>query len=180
MEFAVTIRQATPDDVDALAELHLRSARAGFTNIFPVSHLAVSHEEMSADWLARLQADPPLRRATLVAEVDGSIVGVIIAGPDPLDPAVGRGSRLYVDPRYWNHSVARQLLAACFAYLRELQCRVVRGWIMEPNRRSQAIVERIGARRTGARQPTCEQATSVPAGVEDVEYELLLNPTEVG
>lgn len=107
-------------------------------------------------------------------------MGVIIAGPDPLDPAVGRASRLYVDPLYWNYVIARRLLTACFACLRELQCRVVRAWIMEPNRRAQAVVERIGARRTSARQPTCEQATLVPAGVEDVEYELLLNPTELG
>jgi RimJ/RimL family protein N-acetyltransferase len=179
MELAVIIRQAKPHDADALAELHLRSARAGFSNIFPVSHLAVSHEEMSTDWLAQLQADPPLRRATLVAEVGGNIVGVIIAGPDPLDPSVGRVSRLYVDPRYWNYVVARRLVAASIAHLRELRCRVGRTWIMEPNRRAQAVVSRLGARRTGARQPTCEKATLVPAGVEDVEYELLLDPTGV-
>jgi RimJ/RimL family protein N-acetyltransferase len=177
MMLEAIIRQATPDDANALADLHLSSARAGFTDIFPLSRLSVSHEEMSADWLARLQADPQLRRATFVAEVGGSIVGVIVAEPDPLDPTIGRGSRLYVDPHYWNYIIARRLSAACLAHLRELGCKVARGWIMEPNRRAQAVVERIGAIRTGARHQTCEKATSVPDGVEDVEYEMLLIPT---
>jgi RimJ/RimL family protein N-acetyltransferase len=177
MKLDVRIRLATPEDADALADLHLGSARAGFTDIFPLSSLSVSHEEMAADWLARLKADLQLRRATIVAEVDGSIVGVVIAEPDPLDPTIGRGSRLYVDPRYWNYIIARRLSAACIAYLRELGCRVARGWIMEPNRRAQAVVERIGAIRTGERHQTCEKATSVCDGVEDVEYEMILIPT---
>jgi RimJ/RimL family protein N-acetyltransferase len=175
MVVAVSIRQATPDDADALAELHMRSAGAGFTNIFALSDLAVSREEMSADWRGRLQHDARLGRSTLIAEVGEQMVGVLIAGPDPHDPTVGRVSRLYIDPRNWSQGVAGQLLAACITHLRELRCKVATAWIMEPNQRAQAVVERLGARRTGARQPTCEKATSVPAGVEDVEYELLLN-----
>lgn len=72
MELALTIRQATPDDADVLAALHLRSAHVGFSDIFPVSHLTVSHDAMSADWLARLQADPQMRRATLVKQAAAS------------------------------------------------------------------------------------------------------------
>jgi RimJ/RimL family protein N-acetyltransferase len=175
MVLAVRIRQATPDDADAIAELHMRSAEVGFTNIFAGSDLAMSREELAADWWERLQHDARLNRSTLVAESDEQIVGVLIAGPDPYDSAVGRVSRLYIDPQTWSQGVAGQLLDACITRLRELRCRVATAWIMEPNLRAQAVVERLGAKRTGARQPTCERATADPGGVEDVEYELLLN-----
>jgi GNAT superfamily N-acetyltransferase len=178
MELPITIRQAGPDDANELAELHLRSAQAGFSKIFPAADFSVSHEEMSADWLARLKADPASHRATLVAEVEGTIIGVLVAETDPSNPDVGRGSRLYIDPEYWNHAVAKRLLAAWEVHLRDAGCKVGRGWVMEPNRPAQLVFEGMGATRTGARQQTCEIATTVSDGVEDIEYELSLYRAE--
>jgi len=175
MELPVAIRVAVPSDAQALADLHMRSAREGFTDIFPAEQLARSHhQELASDWLARLQPDLPLGQIALVAEVDGIVVGVLLAGPDAPGAAVGRLSRLYVDPRLWGQGVRRRLLNAGVAHLRDIGCMVATAWIMERNHQARALAQHLGWTCTGERQPTCEKSASMPAGVYDVGYQLLL------
>jgi len=130
---------------------------------------------MTAEWSALLTREHDPSRTTFVADTGVRVVGVITATFDRADPAVGRVARLYVDPEYWNSRVAGNLLSACISHLREVNCHVARAWVMAPNVRAQRVVERLGARRTGGRQPTCEGAASADAQIEDVEYELLLD-----
>jgi GNAT superfamily N-acetyltransferase len=181
MEPSVTIRRAVPSDAQALAELHLRSAREGFRDIFLPEYLATSRrEELAGDWLARLQPDQPSDQIVLVAEVNGAMVGVLVAGSDPLDPTIGRLSRHYVDRQFWGRGVRRRLVSEAIAYLRDLGCTVVMAWIMERNHQARALAHHLGWTCTGERQPTCEQAASVPAGVHDLRYQLLLTPSTDG
>jgi len=170
------VRLALAADADALAALHRRSASAGFTRIFSPSQMSVGHVEMAADWSALLRVREQPGPTTYVVEVGADVVGVIIATVDSVDPTIGRIGRMYVDPKYWNGGVAPRLLDASVSYLRDRGCRVALAWIMEPNTRARRTVERLGARPTGARQPTCERAASSAVEVEDLEYELLIDP----
>lgn len=180
MEPVINIRAASVKDAGPLATLHLRSARAGFSHIFLASQLTPSPADMSADWLARLEQDQQSIRTTFVAEIGPDVAGVVCSAVGPADPAVGRVARLYVDPDHWGRGVAAHLLRACLSHLRDQGCRVARAWVMEPNTRARQVMEGVGAKLTGARQPTCEKAASVPAGIEDVEYEILLQPEPAG
>ncbi len=174
MQPTITIRHAGEPDADAIAQVHLRSAGAGFADFLPASQLAVTQAEMAADWRARLCPDPASTRSTFVAEHSHDVVGVLFAAIDADDTTIGRVARLYVDPAYWNHGVAAQLLSTCLGDLRDRGCRVATAWVMEPNARARVVIEGLGATLTGARQPTCEGAAAVPAGVEDVQYALVL------
>jgi RimJ/RimL family protein N-acetyltransferase len=177
MKASVTIRRAGPSDSEAIADLHLRSAREGFTHIFPPESLAASRrEELNRDWFTRLEPNHPKDQIVLIAEAGGAVVGVLVVGPDPGDRAIGRVSRHYVDRRFWGRGVRRRLIAAGTTYLRDLGCTVATAWIMEHNRQARALAEHFGWTRTEERQPTCEQAAAVPAGVEDLRYQLLLVP----
>jgi RimJ/RimL family protein N-acetyltransferase len=165
---AITVRAADLGDVDAIADLHFRSAGAGFSTFVPRDRRLPGREQLAHDWRERLTADPRLERVAFVAERDGLIVGVLEAGREAADLSLGRVARCYIDPASWDTGLASQLFEAGVAHLRALGCRAVHGWAMEHNRRSQERVEHLGMTRTGRRQPSCEPA--VPAGIEDVEY----------
>ena len=98
---------------------------------------------------------------------------------DQSDRSIGRLARAYVDPQYWSLGVVRLLFDAAMEHLRQLDCERVTMWIMEPNHRARAAAEHLGMTQSGVRQPTCERATTMPAGVEDVEYMCRLRGTEV-
>ena len=173
---SITIRRAGEPDAEAIAQVHLRSAGAGFSDFLPASQLAVTQADMAADWRTRLRRDKKSTRSTFVAEDGHDVVGVLFAALDANDPTIGRVARLYVDPAYWTQGVAAHLLSTCLDDLRDQGCRVATAWVMEPNARARVVIEGLGATLTGARQPTCEGAASVPDGVEDVEYALILRP----
>jgi GNAT superfamily N-acetyltransferase len=175
VQSTVSIRRAGEPDADAIAQVHLRSAGVGFSDFLPASQMSVTTAVLAADWRARLSPDEESTRTTFVAEDGHAVVGVLFAALDADDPTVGRVARLYVDPDYWTQGVAGHLLSTCLGDLRDRGCRVARAWVMEPNTRARAVIEGLGARVTGARQPTCEGAASVPDGVEDVEYALVLS-----
>jgi GNAT superfamily N-acetyltransferase len=176
VQSTVTIRRGGEPDADAIAQVHLRSAGAGFSDFLPASQMAVTQADLAADWRARLRPDRGSTRSTFIAEDGHNVVGVLFAALDVEDPTVGRVARLYVDPAYWTQGVAAHLLSTCLGDLRDRGCRVATAWVMEPNARARVVIEGLGATQTGARQPTCEGAASVPDGVEDVEYALVLRP----
>jgi RimJ/RimL family protein N-acetyltransferase len=165
---AVRVRAAQPTDIEAITDLHFRSAEAGFSSFVPPDRLAPTRAELARDWVDRMTADPSLERVVFVAEYVGSIVGVLEARREATDHGLGRVGRCYIDPRAWGTRVGSQLFEAGISHLRSIGCTAVHGWAMEHNRRSQERVEHLGMKRTGRRQPSCEPA--VPAGIEDVEY----------
>jgi len=176
----ISVRVGEPADAAAFADLHIRSAQKGFKHIFSADALAPSKDELTDDWIAWLWSDPSLAREATVVERDGSIVGVIVAGLDrQSDPTVGRLTRAYVDPQVWGSRVAQLMFNAAIDRLREMGCTRAVTWILEPNHRARKTVEHLGMHVTGKRQPTCEKAASECSEVEDVEYQILLRPTEV-
>jgi RimJ/RimL family protein N-acetyltransferase len=174
---SIHLRPAKARDCAALADLHLRSARRGFAHIFP-SDRTQDERDLVTGWLAQVQSDPALDRLVIVAELGNEIVGVLVAGRDPADPAVGRLGRTYIDPGLWDLGIGRRLFDAGIGHLRELGCTLVVGWVLELNYRSRAALEHLGMTCTGERQPTCEGAASAPADAMDVRYELPLGPPD--
>lgn len=160
------IRPASIGDIAEIAELHLRTALYAYKDIFPSEAPPPVAAELARLWFKRLN---DARHRGFVAELDGVIVGVALAGPDPDDEAVGHLSRLYVEPARWGRGIGRVLYDACIAQLEDQRFAEATLWVLERNERVRVWYERLGWTPTGERK-----AVYAPAGIDDVGYRLLL------
>jgi len=164
------VRPALSSDVARIADLHSRSADAAFTKFIEREHLLSSRAELEQDWTIRLRDQSKFDRVAFVADTGESIVGVVEAGREPSDRTIGRLSRGYIDPTWWDSGVGSKLLDEAIAHLRRLGCQTAMGWIMEHNTRAQAYMGHKGMTPTGRRQPSCE--ATAPPGTEDIQYRM--------
>ncbi len=81
----LTVRPATVDDTDAMADVHIAAWRATYAGIFPDDLLArLDPKRFSAGWtdgITSAEADPDQGVTHLVGEVDGVISGFCVVGP---------------------------------------------------------------------------------------------------
>jgi RimJ/RimL family protein N-acetyltransferase len=164
------VRPALPDDVPKIADLHCRSADAAFTKFIAKDRLHSSREALERDWANHLRDQSKFERIAIVADTGEEIVGVVEAGREPSDLAIGRLARGYIDPAWWDTGVGGSILDAAIAHLRELGCDTAMGWIMEHNQRAQTYMGHKGMSPTGRRQPSCE--ATAPPGTEDIQYQM--------
>lgn len=148
----LTIRREEPADAEAIARVHVRSWQAGYAGIMPEEVLGRLNP---AAWAQRRRdlgtADPAHPFTTLLAEVDGAVVGFTTFGPyrnnqdrSDLDPAYGEILAMYVDPSSWGGGTGRALLAAARAGLAERGWTEYRLWVLHDNARARRFYERAG------------------------------------
>lgn len=141
----VTVRPAVPDDSDAIVAVRLAGWRAAFAHL------------LSPEFLADLPADPePFRRGiaearstvTVVAEVDGEVVGYALAGPPADDdpPRDWQLWHLYQYPRMHGSGSGQALLDAAVGD------RPASLWTAEDNPRAIAFYRRNGFTPDGTRK----------------------------
>ena len=119
----LSIRSATIGDAQAIAVFHVKVWRQTYRDLAPAdAHAVLDEHYRRRQWNEKLSSNDgnPL---VLVAEIDGSIVGIGAAGA-PSDPVFnGRGEIkfLYVDPRFQRRGIGRQLLARLATHLGRLR-----------------------------------------------------------
>jgi GNAT superfamily N-acetyltransferase len=128
----VSLRPATPDDLPAIASLHLASARAAFAPIGPVERLE------PRDWAPDLDA----AETALVAVDAGEVVGFAFVGGCEL-------RFFYTHPRVWGHGFGRALLAAAEEALRAAGCEEGFVYTEERNHRPLRVYAAAGWRPDG-------------------------------
>ncbi len=171
---SVVVRSADRRLVGDLADLHLGTALAAYRHIFPEDAPPPTKEEVQQQWAHWLGPDWDRGRRAFVAEDrsedDGwSIVGVILAGPDPGDDDLGHLSRLYVAPDRWAEGIGGQLYRAAIDHLSGAGFAEATLWVLERNERARSWYERLGWLCTGERK-----SVYAPAGIEDVQYRIAL------
>lgn len=102
--------------------------------------------------------------------MDGDVVGVVLAGPDPDDPDIAHLSRLYVDPGQWGAGIGTELHRAAVVDLADRGFPAATLWVPEGNSRARRWYERLGWGQTHRRKATFE-----PAGIYDAQYLLPLH-----
>ena len=109
---AVVLRDAGPDDADAVGRLHADSWQRHYRGIYPDDYLdgAVT-EDRRRVWATRLTT-PSARDRTILATLDEALVGFAHLRLDE-DPAVALLDNLHVSAGQQRHGVGRTLLSAC-------------------------------------------------------------------
>ncbi|MGH8979617.1 MAG: GNAT family N-acetyltransferase [Acidimicrobiales bacterium] len=149
-------RDATDDDAEGIALLHLDCSSVAYADILPAGHLArMDVGAQAARWRRRIQ---DRRRQVAVAEVPGAgdgqatdrIVGVVSWGLSHDAPERGLSplelASLYVAPERWGSGLGAALLELALggssAHL----------WVYEGNERAQSFYRKHGFGPDGARK----------------------------
>ncbi|QCL77541.1 GNAT family N-acetyltransferase (plasmid) [Agrobacterium tumefaciens] len=110
----IAIRDATPDDREAITSLHVRVSKRAYAGMLPADYLAeIMPDEKTRLWEKRLSqgSDPERLRVTL-AHFDNELAGFSCFLFDHETQFGTYLHNLYVDPAYQGKGVARSLLSA--------------------------------------------------------------------
>ncbi|WP_431233541.1 N-acetyltransferase family protein [Mycolicibacterium psychrotolerans] len=141
----VEVREAVLDDAMAVAQVHVRSWRAGYRGLVAQSYLdALDPAERAKRFaLDGMELSGPY---TLVAVDHGMIRGHVTIGRsrDADMPESGEVWALYVDPECWGAGIGRALLTAGCDRLRTAGHRRAFLWVLSANDDARRFYERNG------------------------------------
>lgn len=147
----VTIRHATPDDADAIADFHVQIWRQTYRNLAPTEVYAVLDEaRRRGTWREKLMAKDT-DQIVLVAELEGRPVAIGAAGAPSaaIFGSHGEINNLYVGPDVKRQGLGRTLLSRLALHLRERGFPGVGVGVVEGNEPAIAFYEALGGRRAG-------------------------------
>jgi GNAT superfamily N-acetyltransferase len=140
----VSVRSSRPGDIDALVGVHVRSARDGYSHIFPPEAPFPSDESIAARWQPALVGGATT--TAFVAEIDDVVVGGAIADLAPSERGFGNLRHLYVEPSAWGRGAGRALHDAVVGWCRSAGLHELELWVLVDNRRARGMYERWGWR----------------------------------
>ncbi len=118
----IAIRSASLDDAQTIADFHVKVWRHTYRDLAPArAHAVLDEHYRGRKWRDKL-ASNDRDQLVLVAETDGTIVGIGAAGA-PSEPIFGgRGEIkfLYVDPGFKRRGIGRALLAQLATHLQKM------------------------------------------------------------
>jgi GNAT superfamily N-acetyltransferase len=128
------IRDARPDDLEALLAIQREASVAGFANVFPPERYPYPTDDVREVWREAL-ADPGVD--AYVYELEGDAVGIVTVDDDFL-------RQLYVLPAHWGSGIGTALLARGLERMRERGATRAKLWTLEGNERGRRFYERRG------------------------------------
>jgi ribosomal protein S18 acetylase RimI-like enzyme len=172
------VREATVDDAEAVARIHVRAWQAAYAGILPDDLLAELDPVERAVLRRAHLADPDRVTTNVVAVRDAAIVGFADAGPYDLyrnperqNPDVGEVYAIYVDPRHWGTGAGRALMRAALADLTAQGPRPVRLWVLTANDRARRFYERCGFIADGAADTfTAHRPDGTVVDLDEIRY----------
>jgi ribosomal protein S18 acetylase RimI-like enzyme len=142
----VHIRPALPEDIPALARVHVATWQAAYRGIIPDEQLdSLSIPESEETWRGNVRRPG---RTNLVAEAEGQIVGFVAFGPTrsrDLDPStIGEIYGIYLEPSVWRRGYGRALMGEALRQLAAAGFAEVMLWTWEINEPARNFYERLG------------------------------------
>jgi GNAT superfamily N-acetyltransferase len=149
----VRIRRAVLADAFRLAELHVRSWRAGYQGLVPQPLLdGLDPAARLARWYAiLLETDWP-GQGTIVAEDGDELVGFarLCRDRDAQVRTAGEVAAFHVAPEHWRKGVGRRLMSAALSQLSDAGFDTAILWVLSGNERALRFYEATGWRADGA------------------------------
>jgi ribosomal protein S18 acetylase RimI-like enzyme len=144
------IRQAQPEDSEAIALVHVRGWQAAYRDVFPEEVLAgLSVEQRAQMWRGQIASGG----AVIVAEENGIVQGFAAVGPpqDEDSEDFGELYAIYVAPSRWGRGIGGELCGAAEEALRGRGFREAILWVLEDNPRACGFYEARGWHTDAAR-----------------------------
>ncbi|MEK6721849.1 MAG: GNAT family N-acetyltransferase [Chloroflexota bacterium] len=150
---AGTVREARPEDLDAVATLFLACWRTSYAGFLPAQVIGMYDDDSArALWRPTLN-DPPADPVVFVVErAAGDVLGVVRIGTDPEEPASGHVYSLYVHPEMQGHGLGARLLAAADNRFRRDGRDVATLWVFAANDGAQRFYARLGWQPDGGQR----------------------------
>jgi ribosomal protein S18 acetylase RimI-like enzyme len=139
------IAAASPEDLHAVAAVHVASWQAAYAGIVPSEYLANLSVQQREAWWRQVLAEG--RSELLVAFEGSAVVGFASLGHSrDTDAPSGRGevSAIYVLPNAWSTGVGRALWSAARERLIALGFRSISLWVLSRNARAIRFYEAAG------------------------------------
>ena len=149
-----TIRRATADDADAIGRVQVETWRAAYRGLLPDEVVAgFDVGERQRLWREGLSRPRRPGSETLVAEVDGAVVGFTSVGmwrvDDEPEEGVAELFTIYVEPAHWGTGVGRALIERAEASMRTSGFVEARLWVLDGNERAERFYRAAGWERDG-------------------------------
>jgi ribosomal protein S18 acetylase RimI-like enzyme len=142
----LTIRQAVPDDAEAVERVRLAGWQTAYRGAIPDSYLDAM--VVNAGRRRAHLAGPPDGFIAGVAVAGDAVIGWVSAGPcrdeDRREPGQGEVFACYVHPDWWRHGAGRLLMEHALAALHEAGRDDVTLWVLEANDRARRFYDRFG------------------------------------
>ncbi|MFO0756742.1 MAG: GNAT family N-acetyltransferase [Byssovorax sp.] len=157
------IRPARPSDAEAIARVHVDSWQAAYLGIIPAPVLnAMNVGGLAEGYHRSLRREPQGHSRTLVAAVDGEVLGFTSLGPtrDPDDNPhfIGEIYALYLTPIVWGKGLGFELFKAAQDHLQAQLFAAATVWVLRQNTRARRFYEMAGFQRDrGARDAVLGQ-----------------------
>ena len=143
---AVTVRRATGNDAQAIAEVMVATWRSAYRGMIPDPFLdSMSVADNRSSWLRHLD-DPSGSGAVFVTEMDGRVIGFASGGRErDFDPAyIGELYAIYVLAAHQGSGLGRQLAAEVAGWLRGRGMSSMLVWVLRENGAARGFYERLG------------------------------------
>ena len=164
------VRPAGPQDIGAVADVHVRSWQWAYADLLADDLLAALRaEDRVPQWQRRIES-ADRGRALLLADVDGAVVGFVAVGAGREQvggPEVGELMAIYLVPEVAGDGTGRVLHDAGLAWLADRDFTLARLWVLSSNARARAFYERLGWRADGE-----TRVETIGIEIEETRYEL--------
>jgi GNAT superfamily N-acetyltransferase len=139
------LRAAVPDDIMAVARVHVRAWQVAYRGLMPEDYLAGLRAEDRAQRYDFSSLDPA-RPRTVVAVVADTVLGFATTSPARDEAAAGQGElcALYVEPDCWGRGIGGALAAAARNNLYRLGFRKAVLWVAAGNARAERFYRTDG------------------------------------
>jgi len=151
----VLIRNATADDVLAVATVHVRAWQAAYRGQIPDSYLdGLTVERRVPTWTRLISEAAPPATTLLVAEDERiEVVGFAhhsASRDDDAAAATAEVTSIYVSPDAWQRGIGGALLNAAETHMRRASYAQATLWVLDTNGRARNFYERKGWSPDGA------------------------------
>jgi ribosomal protein S18 acetylase RimI-like enzyme len=163
------MRAGQPTDASQIAGVQVRSWQVAYRGVFPGEWLdRLTVEERLPFWERYLSDNDT---ATVLAEIEGVVVGFALLGADRDDPSRGKILAIYLDPLVWRRGIGRALMLVSEKTLSERFSTAIL-WVLDQNERARRFYEAVGWVHDGTSKPM----VIFGRGATEVRYRKELDP----